>query len=245
MKLRAIAAVAAIAMALSIAAPSATFAQANGSIDIFYVDPMTGIVDLGACQGAAIFAPPFTAIIQLDVWARLAGATDGPNGGISGIEGYIQLRGGGDLIDTTWNNWGFTPVTGTVADGSFVSPRDTNSDTVVDTRRGNFAWSGVTGPLPENGCQVGDAMKMVRLGAIQGSQQPVNNPIADNTWIEFVQGNPPSSVSFPCPLVTLCNAPIFTAVCVTGGSFLINPNAESCAVGVEKETWSGIKTLYR
>ena len=54
MKLRAIAAVAAIAMALSVAAPSATFAQANGSIDIFYVDPMSGVVDLGACQGAAI-----------------------------------------------------------------------------------------------------------------------------------------------------------------------------------------------
>ncbi len=226
----------------SIGLTSPARAQVNGSIDIFYVDPMTGMVDLGSCQGTAIFAPPFTAILQLELWARLVGATAN---GISGVEGYVQLQSGGDLVDTTWNNWGFTPVSGTVSDGSFVNPRDTNNDTVVDTRRGNFAWSGVTGPNPEDGCQVGDDIKLVKLGTIQGSQQPVNNPIAGDTWIGFVAGNPPSSPTFRCPLVTLCNAPIFTSVCVSGGSFLINPTVGACDPSVEGGSWSQIKSLYR
>jgi len=244
MKLRAIAAVAAIALALSIAAPSATFAQANGSIDIFYVDPLTGTVDFGACQGAAIFSPPFTALFFSEVHLRLNGASAG---GISGIEGFIEARVGmttGTINQMTAWNAVFTPVAGTVADGNFVNQRDTDADTVPDTKRGNFAFANVTGPNPEDGCQNGDGV-LLKLGDLQMNQSPVVTPVPNDTWLRFVAGNPPSNASFPCPLVTLCDAPAFSSLCITGGSFLMNPTGESCSVGVEEETWSGIKKLYR
>ena len=235
MKLRAIAAVAAIVVAVSVAAPSATFAQQNGAIDIFFVDPLTGMVDLGACQGPAIFSPPFTALFFAEVHFRLNGASAG---GISGIEGYID-----GIQNTGWNAV-FTPVSGTVSDGSFVVERDTDNDTVPDTKRGNFTFSNVVGPLPEDGCKIGDG-SLLKLGDLQMNQSPVTDPIPDDTMLQFVAGNPPSSAAFPCVLVTLCDAPQFTALCVAGGAFLINPVDGSCAVAVEKKTWTGIKSLYR
>jgi hypothetical protein len=77
------------------------------------------------------------------------------------------------------------------------------------------------------------------------NQSPITNNIPNDHWLRIVAGDPPGNQNFPCPLVTVCDDPVFTKVCVAGGSFLINPTDESCLVGVEAETWTGIKTLYR
>ena len=69
--------------------------------------------------------------------------------------------------------------------------------------------------------------------------------IPANTYVSVVAGNPPGNALLACPLITRCNAPFFSIVCVTGGEFIINPNGLDCTVAVEEQTWSKVKSLYR
>jgi len=48
--------------------------------------------------------------------------------------------------------------------------------------------------------------------------------------------------TLPCPLVTLCDPPAYTPVCVSGGQFTINGGP--CTVAVQPSTWSKVKGLY-
>ena len=79
----------------------------------------------------------------------------------------------------------------------------------------------------------------VNLGNPTGSAD-----IATDTRIEIVAGTPPSSPEFPCPILTLCDAPALTKVCVPGGPFFINPTVW-CTDPVAPKTWSVVKNLYR
>ncbi|MFQ5599713.1 MAG: hypothetical protein ACE5G2_04075 [Candidatus Krumholzibacteriia bacterium] len=47
-----------------------------------------------------------------------------------------------------------------------------------------------------------------------------------------------------CVLLTVCDAPIFTKICVVGGEALINGTGDPCTVAVEQTTWSTLKSLY-
>lgn len=242
---------AALAFASLTALVTPTLASSqNGSIDFFYVDPLTGVVDLGACQGDALFELPSTAIFFAEMWMRLNGATAG---GISGVEGFI-----GGIEATGWEAV-FVPVTGTFPVGSFTQAHDRDGDTVADTRRGNIVFANIFGPNPEEGCQAGNGIQL-KLGELHLFQSPVAAPIPNDTWLCFLAGNPSSNPSFPCLLVTLCDAPVYTAVCVTGGAFIINPVELSCTasqrtpraqsacfatLAVAERTWSFVKTLYR
>ena len=75
--------------------------------------------------------------------------------------------------------------------------------------------------------------------------------------------SPPSNPTVSdCPLVTICDIPVFTKVCLSvqgsalpGGSpepqhFVSKVNNPSCGaacgfVGVEQQTWTGVKALFR
>jgi len=52
----------------------------------------------------------------------------------------------------------------------------------------------------------------------------------------------PSNPNFPCPLVVLCDAPVFTKLCVPGGEAFLNGGV--CTVGVEDKSWSSVKSLF-
>lgn len=71
------------------------------------------------------------------------------------------------------------------------------------------------------------------------------------TDVEFRIGNrePPSNSLFPCPLLVLCDEPVFTKVCVEGRSCFVNSTVErKCPaepLPVERATWAGIKQIYR
>jgi hypothetical protein len=55
----------------------------------------------------------------------------------------------------------------------------------------------------------------------------------------------PIDVWDPCrpgPNVVLCDYPVFTRVCASGGSAFINNG--SCAVAVQPTTWSAVKSLF-
>ena len=54
----------------------------------------------------------------------------------------------------------------------------------------------------------------------------------------------PSNANFMCPLVTLCDAPAFSARCSRNGEAFINHAGPGCLVGVEPATWSHVKSLY-
>jgi hypothetical protein len=47
-----------------------------------------------------------------------------------------------------------------------------------------------------------------------------------------------------CPVVALCDSPVFTRVCVAGLSTPVN-GSEGCPVAVESLAWSVVKGLYR
>lgn len=51
----------------------------------------------------------------------------------------------------------------------------------------------------------------------------------------------PSNPAFACPLLTLCDAPAFTTVCVAGGEAVVNG---PCTVAVQRCTWSDVKALF-
>ncbi len=62
--------------------------------------------------------------------------------------------------------------------------------------------------------------------------------------------DPPANPNFPCPLLVLCDRPIYTKVCVDGFECFINPTKavpERCAtpVAVEGTTWTQVKSLFR
>ena len=52
----------------------------------------------------------------------------------------------------------------------------------------------------------------------------------------------PSNPNFSCPLLFLCDAPVFTRLCVPGGEAFLNGGV--CTVGVEKKSWSSVKSLF-
>jgi hypothetical protein len=68
-----------------------------------------------------------------------------------------------------------------------------------------------------------------------------------NHLVEIRARNPSLNPFFRCPLVTLCDAPIYTIVCVEGMGALLNPppgDACNLPIGVELHTWSRVKRLY-
>ena len=60
--------------------------------------------------------------------------------------------------------------------------------------------------------------------------------------VSVLRHSTPSNINFQCPLVTLCDPPVYTKVCVTGGQGIINGG--NCTVAVEQRSWSGVKSLY-
>jgi hypothetical protein len=50
----------------------------------------------------------------------------------------------------------------------------------------------------------------------------------------------PSNSNFSCPLLVLCDAPVFTTICVSGGYAMINYDN----LGVEPASWSSVKGLF-
>jgi len=51
----------------------------------------------------------------------------------------------------------------------------------------------------------------------------------------------PSNPAFACPQVSLCDAPVFTRMCVAGGAAVVNG---ACTVVVRDRTWSSVKAMF-
>ena len=96
-------------------------------------------------------------------------------------------------------------------------------------------------------CQTGPR---VRLFTFTLSE---NTPSSD-IWLSLTQHFRPSNPYYACPLVTLCDGPVFTKVCAgpeansVAWQALLNPSgsltAECVPVGVAPTSWSQVKSLY-
>jgi len=97
-------------------------------------------------------------------------------------------------------------------------------------------------------CQTGTRVRLMTFTLIE------NTPSSD-IWLTLTQHYRPTNWTFACPLVTLCDGPSYTKVCVgpynnsVAWSAVLNPSegvAADCApVGVSASSWSQIKGLYR
>jgi hypothetical protein len=67
-------------------------------------------------------------------------------------------------------------------------------------------------------CQTGSENGLVHLFTIQA----FNSSDPESHVLRIRARNPPTNSNFDCPLVVLCDAPVYTTVCVNGGFFLLN-----------------------
>jgi hypothetical protein len=104
----------------------------------------------------------------------------------------------------------------------------------ANTVLGNL-WTGTN--IAFSACQPG-ASGVVLLYSVGG----LATSLVGETYLTVAQHFTPSNPSFPCPLVTLCDAPVYTKSCVSGGVAILN--GRSCQIGVESTSWSHVKGLY-
>lgn len=186
--------------------------DANGAIELFCVDTLgNGQVDRGCCEATTIFLPGWISVIHFEVQVQLAGATAG---GISGVEFYLD---GMEGLSDDWGCW-VAESYASVSVGRPSRPSDHDGDGVSDARFVIFAWPNASDGFA---CESGDGtyVPVARLAIGHYAQPTVDLP---TTELRVVAGSPSSRPGLRCPLVTLCDDPVFTAVCVGGGSFVIN-----------------------
>jgi hypothetical protein len=183
---------------------------------------------------------------RLYVYALLQGAS---GSGLTGAEYKIQI-GPNNNADPGWFfTEAFDPIATTIGSGA-CTPLD-------NLPRGiNVAW-----PT----CQVGDGTKVLIetvdiLNAFGGTAELQLKVVVHDT-----RSNP----AFRCPLFTMCNAPVYTVMCLgsnltpcadgeppnpttntratcsTSGEAYVNPGpTRNCTVAVAPTSWSAVKGLY-
>jgi hypothetical protein len=211
-------------LALIFAGPGVAVAGPNGSIDLFWIDPQTGIADLTSCQGTTDFIPGVFGDIELSVQARLGGLTAA---GVIATELFVE---GLEGLPRGWR--ASAETLGSISIGSIVGISQVGGQLVRD---GSTAFSN---------CQSGPS-GFVEFYHIRVTGTAVTEDLPSDMRVRVVAGSPPANPEFPCPVLNLCDGPVFTQVCVTGGEFIINPMLRNCTVGLETRTWSGVKDLYR
>ena len=189
------------------------------------------------CQAAVPCGSPVT----MYVYALLQGAS---GLGLTGAE--YKIATGSSAADTGWFFTETFDPSATVLGGGALNPAD-------GLQRGvNVAW-----PT----CQVGDGTKV-----LIETVQIFNSCSSEELALKAVKHDFASNQFFQCPLFTLCDAPVFTKVCLgsnqalcrnpeppnptnatcsTSGEAYLNPiSTRNCTVGVQGTTWSSVKNLY-
>lgn len=92
-------------------------------------------------------------------------------------------------------------------------------------------------------CQTGTGGKVLLFTVTVNPSTVVSDVI-----LKVEMHTTPSNASFQCPLVTLCDPPAFTKLCVCGGQGVINGTIQNCGCGdpspTEATTWGHLKSLY-
>jgi hypothetical protein len=195
---------------------------------------------------------------QLKIYVSLSGAT---LDGITGLELGMQIGDDGSP-DPGWNFMeDFTSgATVTIGHGLF-GPPDEHAITPRRYRgRGiNMAWGA---------CQSGERHQVL----IETARVTNSGCSTDVLRLIGTDHDSPANSYFQCPLATLCDAPVYTKVCLgdnvtscpnpdaphgdpslcsTSGYFVLNPpdgmniHAPCSPTAVQPSSWGGVKGLYR
>ena len=148
---------------------------------------------------------------------------------------YIVMRPGGDAPGITGAEFW---VSGLPAGWFAIVTSNPTSSVAIGSPfatlpplRANIAWAT---------CQVPNAQGLIPLYTITVIAM---SPVSD-AFLTVQVANPPTNIAYTTPIVTLCDPPLYTAVPVYGGQFIINPLSRHCTVGVEEKSWSGVKSLF-
>jgi hypothetical protein len=107
-----------------------------------------------------------------------------------------------------------------------------SSNPAANTVLGNL-FTGTNIAFP--GCMPGPWVLLYTVSSL-----PTAPPTA-MTW-KVLMHSTPSNPDFLCPLVTRCDIPVYTKLCVSGGEAFLN--GLPCTVGVAPTTWSHVKSLF-
>ncbi len=94
-------------------------------------------------------------------------------------------------------------------------------------------------------CQSGGSPGIVLLYTIQG----LATTSVGCTRLTILQHTTPSNPLFRCPVLVLCDAPVYTKICVMGAEGLVNGACsmtppDPCRVALTPVLWSQVKRLY-
>jgi hypothetical protein len=161
------------------------------------------------------------------VWVNLGGAAAA---GISGAE----FR-----VDNSMRD--FTTVSVSVDPGATIvlgDPFNPDPNGAANLTGTNIVYAN---------CQTGPRVQLMTFTLIENT--PTNDIV-----LTVMKHKDPSNYTFDCPLVTLCDAPAFTKVCVGAPEESVhwratlnalNEQAADCVpVGVSQTTWSQVKAMY-
>jgi hypothetical protein len=187
------------------------------------------------------------------VWGLLQGAS---SGGITGAEYKIQVG-----VDDNADDPGLLFVE-TFVPGAFVIGSGALTPPDNASRGVNVAWPAC---VPGDGSKVLiETVQILNLG----------NPFPSETRLRVVKHDQPANAFFQCPLFVLCDAPVYTKVCLgsnltlcrnpeppfpnnatcsTSGEAWLNPSPARfcssgftpCTIAVEPQSWSRVKSLYK
>jgi hypothetical protein len=163
---------------------------------------------------------------DLYLGVQLQGTFDGLTGLEFSIAGIRQDLDGIAVLETV----GITTEPPSVVLGSPVAPRDT---TVTSVSAGgmNVAWAS---------CVSGQSIALMRIRILSFPVQPAGKSI------QVTRKFPPSNVAYNNPVVVLCDAPVFTALVLSGGRYCFNVPGPDCPpTSVDGTTWSTIKSIFR
>jgi hypothetical protein len=143
------------------------------------------------------------------------------------------------------NFWVLAQIGGTSADGITGAEfrilnwpgswfGNVTANPAANTVLGNL-WTGTN--IAFSACQPGSS-GLVLLYSVAG----LATSVVGETYLTVAQHFTPSNPSFQCPLFTLCDAPVYTKVCVSGGTAILN--GRPCVIGVQPTSWSQVKSLY-
>jgi len=189
--------------------------------DIAHTQSIDIILDEnGPACSAQVGANPW---IELHVVAVLGG-------GVPTFQG-AQFRVAG--LPDTWNEENVSWVWDASVTLAYGNPLFAATDEWDDPGPGGVAAWGSCQPIQGSTRRIG---KILILGA----------PTADNITLSIQ----PFQLNFNqpyCPMMNQCDAPFFTKVCVSGGTFVLNgTNNKNCNItAVEETTWTAMKSLYQ
>ena len=144
---------------------------------------------------------------------------------------YINVVGSGAL------------VTGGVTGAEFQVLHDFEAGTIL-TPAANAASNVALGNPMTGGCNIAFPACQNGVSINLYSVQLVFLQNTNITASMIVDAHTtPSNVNFACSLVNLCDGPVFTAVCLSGGEAFVN-GSDNCTVAVEDVTWGEVKNLF-